>query len=65
MSLIGYVFISFHHNGLVLVCLILLAQASSFGVEFDLVRISVGLEDVPLLRAKVQQALDAVAKISK
>ncbi|CBF82670.1 cystathionine gamma-synthase [Aspergillus nidulans FGSC A4] len=39
--------------------------ASSFGVEFDLVRISVGLEDVPLLRAKVQQALDAVAKISK
>ncbi|KAL4983061.1 pyridoxal phosphate-dependent transferase [Aspergillus falconensis] len=39
--------------------------ASSFGVEFDLVRVSVGLEDVPLLRTKVQQALDAVATIFK
>ncbi|KAL4973249.1 pyridoxal phosphate-dependent transferase [Aspergillus desertorum] len=37
--------------------------ANSFGVEFDLVRISVGLEDVQLLRTKVQQALDTVATI--
>ncbi|KAL2862911.1 cystathionine gamma-synthase [Aspergillus lucknowensis] len=39
--------------------------AGSFGVEFDLVRISVGLEDAPFLRALVQQALDAVAGIHK
>ncbi|KAL4923280.1 cystathionine gamma-synthase [Aspergillus undulatus] len=42
-----------------------LEWASSFGIEFDLVRISVGLEDVPTLRAKVQQALDAVATTSQ
>ncbi|RDW87199.1 cystathionine gamma-synthase [Aspergillus mulundensis] len=42
-----------------------LEWASSFGVEFDLVRVSVGLEDVSVLRTKVQQALDAVAAISE
>ncbi|KAL4945341.1 hypothetical protein BDV06DRAFT_209581 [Aspergillus oleicola] len=42
-----------------------LEWAGSFGIEFGLVRISVGLEDVPVLRAKVQQALDAVAEVSK
>ncbi|KAH8428908.1 cystathionine gamma-synthase [Aspergillus melleus] len=35
--------------------------ANSFGVEFDLVRISVGLEDVPDLRGRIQKALDAAA----
>ncbi|KAE8395405.1 pyridoxal phosphate-dependent transferase [Aspergillus alliaceus] len=40
-----------------------LGWASSFGVEFDLVRISVGLEDVPDLRCRLQRALDAVAKV--
>ncbi|KAL4783962.1 pyridoxal phosphate-dependent transferase [Aspergillus varians] len=42
-----------------------LEWASSFGIEFDLVRISVGLEDALFLRARVQQALDAVATIPK
>ncbi|KAL2841236.1 pyridoxal phosphate-dependent transferase [Aspergillus pseudoustus] len=42
-----------------------LEWASSFGIEFDLVRISVGLEDVPLLRSLVQHALDSVAKVHK
>ncbi|KAL4792315.1 pyridoxal phosphate-dependent transferase [Aspergillus venezuelensis] len=42
-----------------------LEWAGSFGIEFGLVRISVGLEDVPILRAKVQQALDAVAAVSR
>lgn len=37
-------------------------QASSFGVEFDLVRISVGLEDVQDLQTRFQHALDAVSK---
>lgn len=38
-------------------------QASSFGIDFNLVRVSVGLEDTPDLRVKVQHALDAVAKV--
>ncbi|KAL3470184.1 pyridoxal phosphate-dependent transferase [Aspergillus californicus] len=42
-----------------------LEWASSFGVEFGLVRISVGLEDAPFLRGLVQQALDAVATVQK
>ncbi|CEL06694.1 Putative Cystathionine gamma-synthase [Aspergillus calidoustus] len=42
-----------------------LEWANSFGVEFDLVRISVGLEDIPVLRGLVEQALDAVAKVHK
>lgn len=42
-----------------------LLQASSFGIDFDLVRISVGLEDTPELRARFQQALDAVANVKK
>ncbi|KAL2816850.1 pyridoxal phosphate-dependent transferase [Aspergillus cavernicola] len=42
-----------------------LEWANSFGIEFDLVRISVGLEDTPLLRAQVQQALNAVATVRK
>ncbi|KAE8375319.1 pyridoxal phosphate-dependent transferase [Aspergillus bertholletiae] len=37
--------------------------ASSFGVEFDLVRISVGLEDVSDLRCRFQRALEAVAEV--
>lgn len=40
-----------------------LPQASSFGIDFNLVRISVGLEDAPDLRLRVQHALDAVAKV--
>ncbi|KNG88022.1 cystathionine gamma-synthase [Aspergillus nomiae NRRL 13137] len=40
-----------------------LGWASSFGVEFDLVRISVGLEDISDLRYRFQQALEAVAKV--
>ncbi|KAI9373224.1 pyridoxal phosphate-dependent transferase [Aspergillus egyptiacus] len=40
-----------------------LQWASSFGIESDLVRISVGLEDAPLLRARVQQALSAVCSV--
>ncbi|KKK15656.1 hypothetical protein ARAM_000661 [Aspergillus rambellii] len=39
--------------------------AASFGIEFDLVRISVGLEDVSDLRGRVQQALDAAAAVRK
>ncbi|PWY65041.1 cystathionine gamma-synthase [Aspergillus heteromorphus CBS 117.55] len=42
-----------------------LKWASSFGVDFDLVRVSVGLEDVPDLRHRVQQALNAVAQVNK
>lgn len=42
-----------------------LLQASSFGIDFDLVRISVGLEDTPELLARFQQALDAVANVKK
>jgi cystathionine beta-lyase/cystathionine gamma-synthase len=42
-----------------------IAQANSFGVEFDLVRISVGLEEASFLRTRVQHALDAVAKAQK
>ncbi|KAL2843838.1 pyridoxal phosphate-dependent transferase [Aspergillus pseudodeflectus] len=42
-----------------------LEWANSFGVEFDLVRISVGLEDIPVLRGLVEQALEAVAKVHK
>lgn len=51
-----------HYNGVPtsLTCV----QAGSFGVEFDLVRVSVGLEDTPLLRAKVQQALNAAVNTS-
>ncbi|KAE8348484.1 pyridoxal phosphate-dependent transferase [Aspergillus coremiiformis] len=41
-----------------------LGWASSFGVESDLVRISVGLENVSDLRCRFQQALDAVAKVT-
>ena len=37
-------------------------QASSFGIPFDLIRISVGLEDPADLCARVQRALDAVEK---
>ncbi|KAJ6153791.1 hypothetical protein N7470_006750, partial [Penicillium chermesinum] len=36
--------------------------AKSFGVEADLVRVSVGLEELPDLRLRVQKALDAVEK---
>ncbi|KAJ6032390.1 hypothetical protein N7540_003122 [Penicillium herquei] len=39
--------------------------ARSFNVDPDLVRISVGLEEVPDLRARFQTALDAVAKVEK
>ncbi|KAL5332645.1 pyridoxal phosphate-dependent transferase [Aspergillus crustosus] len=42
-----------------------LEWARSFGVEFDLVRISVGLEDTSFLRSRVQHALDAVAQSQK
>ncbi|SPB51962.1 unnamed protein product [Aspergillus niger] len=41
-----------------------LEWASSFGVDFDLVRISVGLEDVSDLRQRFQQALKAVAEVN-
>lgn len=40
-------------------------QASSFGIDFDLVRVSVGLEDIPDIRSRFQQALDAVASVKK
>ncbi|KAJ5819679.1 hypothetical protein N7474_005270 [Penicillium riverlandense] len=39
--------------------------AKSFGVESDLVRTSVGLEDVADLRSRVQRALDAVEAARK
>ncbi|KAL4864961.1 hypothetical protein BDV12DRAFT_157386 [Aspergillus spectabilis] len=42
-----------------------LEWANSYGVEFDLVRISVGLEEASFLRTRVQHALDAVAKAQK
>lgn len=45
--------------------LTLYLQASSFGIEFGLLRISVGLEDTHVLRAQVQRALDAVATTSQ
>ena len=34
-------------------------QASAFGIEADLVRVSVGLEDIPDLCSRVQRALAA------
>ncbi|KAJ5510847.1 Pyridoxal phosphate-dependent transferase major region subdomain 2 [Penicillium expansum] len=37
--------------------------ARSFNVDPDLVRISVGLEEVPDLRSRVQRALDAVQRV--
>ncbi|KAL5361874.1 pyridoxal phosphate-dependent transferase [Aspergillus floccosus] len=37
--------------------------AGSFGVEFDLVRISVGLEDISDLRSRFEEALQAVAEV--
>lgn len=37
----------------------------SFNVDPDLVRISVGLEDVSDLRSRVQRALDAVENVRK
>lgn len=40
-------------------------QARSFNADPDLVRISVGLEDVSDLRARVQRALNAVEKAKK
>ncbi|KAJ6086933.1 hypothetical protein N7467_005847 [Penicillium canescens] len=39
--------------------------ARSFNVDPDLVRVSVGLEEVPDLRARVQRALDAVQNVRK
>lgn len=42
-----------------------ISQASSFGIDFDLVRVSVGLEDIPDIRSRFQQALDAVASVKK
>ena len=41
------------------------SQASSFGIDFDLVRVSVGLEDIPDIRSRFQQALDAVANVKR
>jgi cystathionine beta-lyase/cystathionine gamma-synthase len=40
-------------------------QAKSFNVDPDLVRISVGLEEVSDLRSRFQTALDAVEKAQK
>lgn len=40
-------------------------QARSFNVDPDLVRISVGLEEVSDLRRRFQRALDAVEKVQK
>jgi hypothetical protein len=40
-------------------------QARSFNVDPDLVRISVGLEEVSDLRGRFQRALDAVEKVAK
>lgn len=40
-----------------------MCQARSFNVDPDLVRISVGLEEVPDLRSRVQRALDAVQSV--
>ncbi|PGG97842.1 hypothetical protein AJ79_09078 [Helicocarpus griseus UAMH5409] len=42
-----------------------LEWANSLGVPTDLVRTSVGLEDPADLRARVEKALDAAAKVSK
>ncbi|KAL4894354.1 pyridoxal phosphate-dependent transferase [Aspergillus ambiguus] len=39
--------------------------AGSFGVEFDLVRISVGLEDISELRSRFEEALKAVAEVKE
>lgn len=39
-----------------------IVQARSFGIDSDLVRISIGLEDVPDLSVRVQHALEAVEK---
>ena len=43
----------------------LIFQARSFNVDPDLVRISVGLEEVSDLRGRFQRALDAVEKVKK
>lgn len=45
--------------------ILLLLQASLFGIDFDLVRVSVGLEDIPDIRSRFQQALDAVASVKR
>lgn len=42
-----------------------ISQASSFGIDFNLVRVSVGLEDIPDIHSRFQQALDAVASVKK
>ncbi|EYE96308.1 cystathionine gamma-synthase [Aspergillus ruber CBS 135680] len=42
-----------------------LEWASSFGIDFNLVRVSVGLEDIPDIHSRFQQALDAVASVKK
>jgi len=41
------------------------SQAASFGVEADLVRVSVGLEDAADLSGRFERALQAVASIRK
>lgn len=40
-------------------------QARSFNVDPDLVRVSVGLEEVPDLQGRFQRALDAVQSTKK
>lgn len=45
--------------------LLTILQASTFGIDSDLVRISVGLEDVSDLCSRIQRALDAVASVTK
>ena len=40
-------------------------QAAQFGVEADLIRISVGLEDTEDLRGKCRRALATVAQLEK
>ena len=40
-------------------------QAAQFGVEADLIRISVGLEDTEELRGKCIRALTSVAQLEK
>jgi len=45
--------------------MVLVLQARSFNVDPDLVRISVGLEEVSDLRGRFQRALDAVEKVKK
>lgn len=43
-----------------MISILTISQARSFNVDPDLVRISVGLEEVPDLRARFEKALDAV-----